>query len=218
MATSVKQVEISRAPATPAPKISGRLIKRAFDLSVGAVLLPLLLPLIALLVLLIRISDGAPAIYRRRVVGVKDNFDAFKLRTMRVDADEVLKSSASMRQEFEVNFKLPNDPRVTRLGAFLRRTSLDELPQLWNVIKGEMSLVGPRMISPPELEKYGDAEWIFGCVKPGLTGHWQVHARPGISYGRRVEMDLFYVRNWSMFLDVKILLRTPARVIRGAAR
>jgi len=111
---------------------------------------------------------------------------------------------------------LQDDPRVTPFGRFLRRTSLDELPQLWNVLKGEMSLVGPRMITPPELNKYGEAAWIFNCMKPGLTGYWQVHGRQGVSYERRIEMDVFYVENWSPALDVAILLKTPLRVLRGA--
>jgi lipopolysaccharide/colanic/teichoic acid biosynthesis glycosyltransferase len=176
----------------------------------------LLSPLLALLAILIRLQDGGRAFYRRRVVGVRADFDAFKLRTMRPDADEVLRNNPLLRSRFEVNFKLKDDPRVTRLGAFLRKASLDELPQLWNVLKGEMSLVGPRMINPAELEKYGDAAWIFRCVKPGLTGYWQVQAREIVSYDERVRMDLFYVKNWSLAFDLKILAMTPLRIVRGA--
>jgi lipopolysaccharide/colanic/teichoic acid biosynthesis glycosyltransferase len=144
------------------------------------------------------------------------DFDALKLRTMRTDADEILRNNPSLRSKFEVNFKLKDDPRVTRLGTFLRKASLDELPQLWNVLKGEMSIVGPRMINPAELGKYGDAAWIFRCVKPGLTGYWQVHARKSVSYDERVRMDLFYVKNWSLAVDLKILAMTPLRIVRGA--
>jgi lipopolysaccharide/colanic/teichoic acid biosynthesis glycosyltransferase len=168
------------------------------------------------LALLIRFHDGGPTIYRRRVVGLHGNFDAFKLRTMRVDADEILTRDPVLRREFEVNFKLKGDPRTTRLGAVLRRTSVDELPQLWNVLRGEMSLVGPRMISPPELEKYRENGWIFRSVKPGLTGYWQIRPRQEVPYDTRVQMDLFYVKNWSMLLDLKILLKTPPRIIRGS--
>ena len=155
-------------------------------------------------------------LYRRRVLGPKGEFNAFKLRTMRVDADAVLKKDLSLCREFEVNFKLKNDPRVTPLGAILRKASLDELPQLWNVLAGQMSLVGPRMITAAELQKYGDAGWIFRRFKPGITGYWQVQGRQEVSYSQRVEMDLFYVSHWSLFLDFKILFKTPIRVVRGA--
>lgn len=192
------------------------ILKRVFDLGVSLVLLVLSSPVIAVLALLIKFQDRGPVFYRRRVVGPKGEFNAFKLRSMRVDADQILERDPSLRREFEVNFKLKNDPRVTRLGAVLRRTSLDELPQLWNVLLGEMSLVGPRMISPAELEKYGDAAWIFRCVKPGLTGYWQIQGRQNVSYAQRVEMDLSYLTHWSLSLDFKILLKTPIRVVRGA--
>lgn len=195
---------------------AGGAAKRTLDLLVAALLLLLLSPFIAFLALLIKIHDHGPMFYRRRVVGPKGDFDAFKLRTMCVDADEVLQRNPSLFREFAVNFKLKNDPRITPLGSFLRKASLDELPQLWNVVKGEMSLVGPRMITPPELEKYGTAGWIFRCVKPGLTGYWQVQGRQEVSYQQRIEMDLFYVRNWSLGFDLKILMKTPFRVFRGA--
>ena len=191
-------------------------LKRSLDVFLAATLLILLLPLIALLAVVIKCQDGGPIFYRRRVLGSRGDFDAFKLRSMRVDADEILRSSPDLRREFEVNFKLKKDPRVTPLGAWMRKASLDELPQLWNVIRGEMSLVGPRMISPPELEKYGAAGWIFRCVKPGLTGYWQIQGRQEVSYESRIALDLFYVRNWSLMLDLKIILKTPLRVIRGA--
>ena len=215
MTTQAKPVAISRTLSRASPRGLARAIKRALDIILSAVLLLLSLPLLAVLAWLVSTSDGGPAFYRRRVVGPRGEFDAFKLRTMRTDADEVLRNDSQLRQQFLVKFKLQNDPRVTPIGRFLRSTSLDELPQLWNVLKGEMSLVGPRMISPLELEKYGAAGWLFDCVKPGMTGYWQIEARQRVSYGQRVEMDLFYVENWSLVLDLKILLKTPARVIRG---
>jgi exopolysaccharide production protein ExoY len=195
---------------------AGRLVKRGLDVLVSGMLLALLTPLLAILTLLIKLQDGGPVLYRRRVVGAENDFDAFKLRTMRVNADEILKEDSALRRQFAVNFKLKNDPRVTPLGAILRRLSLDEIPQLWNVLKGEMSLVGPRMIHPSELKKYGPAGWIFQSVKPGITGYWQVEGRQQVSYEQRVEMDLFYVKNWSLMLDLKILAKTPLRVLRGA--
>lgn len=199
-----------RSPMTA----GGRIAKRAIDMALACILLLLCWPLITVLALATKLFDGGPVFHRRRVVGMRGEFDAFKLRSMRVDADEILKSDPVLRQEYERNYKLKNDPRVTRLGRFLRRTSLDELPQLWNVLKGEMSLVGPRMITPRELQKYGEAAWIFGCVKPGLTGEWQISGRQ-VSYAVRVAMDLHYVQNWSLARDLKILFKTPLRMMRG---
>jgi len=210
-------------PARPstmagASSISGvrRLAKRALDLSLAMFLLALLAPLLLMLALLVKLQDGGPALYRRRVVGPKGRFDAFKLRTMRVDADELLARDPVLCRQFEINFKLKDDPRVTPLGVILRRLSLDELPQLWNVLLGEMSLVGPRMITAAELERYGEAAWIFRSVKPGLTGYWQIEGRQDVSYARRVELDLYYVESWSLALDFKILLKTPWRALRGS--
>jgi lipopolysaccharide/colanic/teichoic acid biosynthesis glycosyltransferase len=148
-------------------------------------------------------------------VGLGGEFHAFKLRTMCPQADAILYHDQSLRQEFERNSKLRNDPRITPFGRFLRKLSLDECPQLWNVLRGEMSLVGPRMITPDERKRYGQAGWIFDVTKPGLTGVWQVQGRTEVPFERRVEMDLFYVQNWSLRLDCKILLQTPFLVVRG---
>lgn len=192
-----------------------RLVKRVLDLF-GAVLLILLTaPVMLLIALLVRVIDGAPLIYRRRVVGPHGEFDAFKFRTMRRDADRLLETDAALRQEFAANFKLRADPRVTRLGSYLRKYSLDELPQLFNVLVGQMSLVGPRMITLPELQKYGPHQQLLRSVKPGLTGYWQVHGRQQVSYAERVRMDVEYIREWNLRMDFRILLLTPLRVIRG---
>ncbi len=193
-----------------------RTLKRAIDLGGAALLLALSTPIVFVLALRIKSHDGGPAFFRRRVIGPKGEFDAFKLRTMRPDADDVLRGDPELCRQFEVNFKLKNDPRVTSIGATLRRTGLDELPQLWNVLKGEMSLIGPRMITPMELKKYGDAGWIFAEMKPGLTGYWQTSGDQQAGYDRRIKMDLFYVENWSLWFDLKILIKTPARVLRGS--
>lgn len=193
-----------------------RTLKGAIDVLGSLLLLVLSTPVIVILAVRIKLYDSAPVFFRRRVVGRQGEFDAFKLRTMRPDADDVLRGDPELCRQFEVNFKLKNDPRVTSIGATLRRTSLDELPQLWNVLKGEMSLVGPRMITPVELKKYGDAGWIFAEMKPGLTGYWQTSGDQQAGYDRRIEMDLFYVENWSLWFDLKILIKTPARVLRGS--
>jgi lipopolysaccharide/colanic/teichoic acid biosynthesis glycosyltransferase len=186
------------------------------DVLGAIILLVLSAPLVAVLALRIKFHDGGPALFRRRVVGPKGEFDAFKLRTMRVDADEVLCRDPELRRQFEVNFKLKHDPRVTRIGVALRKAGLDELPQLWNVLKGEMSLVGPRMITPAEFKRYGESGWIFDSMKPGVTGYWQVQGDQEAGYDRRIGMDLFYAENWSLLFDLKILIRTPARVLRGS--
>jgi len=193
-----------------------RTLKRAIDLVGASFLLVVSAPLVLILALRIKIHDGGPAFFRRRVIGPKGEFDAFKLRTMIVDADEVLRRDPLLRRRFEMNFKLKDDPRITAVGAMLRRTGLDELPQLWNVVKGQMSLVGPRMITPIELKKYGDTSWIFSEMKPGLTGYWQISNDQQVSYDRRIAMDLFYTENWSLLFDLKILIKTPARVLRGS--
>ena len=210
-----RREQLTRSQPLPLTRWN-RTLKRSIDLAGASLLLALSAPLVCILALRIKLHDGGPALFRRRVVGPKGQFDAFKLRTMRADADEMLRRDADLRRQFEVNFKLKEDPRVTSIGTALRRTGLDELPQLWNVLKGDMSLVGPRMITPIELKKYGEAGWIFAAMKPGLTGYWQVNGDQQAGYDRRINMDLFYVENWSLLFDLKILIKTPARVLRGS--
>ena len=190
-------------------------IKRWLDILLAIVLLITLSPLLAVVALAVKLQDRGSIIYRRRVVGCQGEFDAYKFRTMQMDADIVLARDLALRKEFERNFKLVVDPRVTRVGSWLRKFSIDELPQLFNVLRGQMSLVGPRMISPPELEKYSDAKALLLSVKPGLTGYWQVYGRQRVDYAERVKMDMFYVENWSLALDLKLLLMTPMRVLKG---
>ncbi len=189
-------------------------LKRAIDMAISAVLLFLLLPLLLLLAALVALEDGWPVIYFRRVVGRSGEFNAYKFRSMRKDADAILSANLVMKEKFERNFKLKHDPRVTRVGAWLRKLSLDELPQLFNVLMGQMSLVGPRMISPPELKKYGPYKELLLVVRPGLTGYWQVNGRQSVDYDERMRMDLHYVNNWSLALDLKILIKTPYAVLR----
>jgi len=164
---------------------------------------------------LILIIDGAPIVHRRRVIGPNGEFDAYKFRTMVSDADARLAADAEMQAAFTQQFKLKSDPRVTRLGTWLRKYSFDELPQLLNILKGQMSLVGPRMITAAELRKYQPYENLLLTVKPGLTGYWQIRGRQEVSYAERVRMDIHYITNWSLGLDIKILLQTPTNVIRG---
>jgi lipopolysaccharide/colanic/teichoic acid biosynthesis glycosyltransferase len=189
-------------------------LKRALDLVIAVPLILLLLPLFVVIGLLVALDDGWPVIYRRRVVGKEGEFDAYKFRSMRRDADAILAANPSLKQEFERNFKLQDDPRVTAIGRTLRKLSLDELPQLFNVVEGQMSLVGPRMVCPAELEKYHSHRQLLLTVKPGLTGYWQVNGRQKVGYEERVKMDMYYIQNWSLAMDIHILLRTPLKVFQ----
>jgi lipopolysaccharide/colanic/teichoic acid biosynthesis glycosyltransferase len=192
------------------------LLKRISDVVFSTLGLLVLSPVFVILGILVKLQDGGPVFHRRRVVGPRGSFDAFKFRSMRPDADVVLCGDMAMRKVFERNFKLEHDPRITPLGASLRKYSLDELPQLFNVLCGQMSLVGPRMITANELPKYGKYQKLLLSAKPGLTGYWQVHGRQNVEYSRRVEMDIYYIRNWSLKLDLRILLHTPTAVMKGS--
>jgi lipopolysaccharide/colanic/teichoic acid biosynthesis glycosyltransferase len=193
---------------------SALLVKRAIDVIGSALLLIVFFPFLGFLAFLVALNDGLPVIYRRRVMGRNGEFDAFKFRTMKRNADAILKQDPLLRAEFERNFKLKNDPRVTRIGAWLRKFSLDELPQLLNVFWGQMSFVGPRMFTADELEKYGPYKGLVLSVKPGLTGYWQVNGRQNVSYQERVKMDVYYIQNWHLLLDLRILLLTPLKVLQ----
>jgi exopolysaccharide biosynthesis polyprenyl glycosylphosphotransferase len=192
-------------------------LKAMLDYGLILVTLPLLLPLFVILYVLVRLDSPGPVFFRRRVMGVGGReFDAFKFRTMHVNGDEILAQHPELLAQLKRDHKLKNDPRITRVGKFLRRTSLDELAQLINVALGQMSLVGPRMISPVEAEKYGRMKNNLLTVKPGLTGLWQVSGRSNLSYEERVRLDMFYVRNYSIWLDVQILFfQTLPAVIKG---
>jgi len=194
-------------------------VKRWIDLTIALVALTLLAPLLATLVLVLTIDSPGPALYRRRVLGRGGKtFDAFKLRTMFCDGDAILATHPDLQARLDAEHKLDEDPRITRCGRWLRRLSLDELPQLWNVLRGEMSLVGPRMISPPELERYGARGKTLLTVQPGLTGLWQVSGRSDLSQSARVQLDLAYVEQRRLALDLQLLLRTVPAVLccRGA--
>jgi undecaprenyl-phosphate galactose phosphotransferase len=197
-----------------------RIIKRIFDISFA--LLLLLFSVIPFLIfsLIIKLDSPGPVIFSQERVGKNGKrFRCYKLRTMYVDADEILKhileNDPEARMEWQRCWKLKNDPRVTRVGRFLRKTSLDELPQLFNVIKGDMSLVGPRPVTEEELKKYyKDKESYYFFVHPGITGLWQVSGRSDTDYERRVALDMWYVKNWSLWLDIVILLKTIRVVLK----
>lgn len=191
---------------------SPRIAKRIFDVMVAAALLILLSPVLMLISFLIR-RDGAHALYGHVRIGSSGReFRCLKFRSMVANADEVLEELLSTdteaRVDWERDFKLKNDPRVTRLGAFLRKSSLDELPQLINVLRGEMSLVGPRPVVQAELDRYADKVAYYFQVRPGITGLWQVSGRNDVDYATRVGLDVWYVKNWSLWTDIVILLKT----------
>ena len=193
-----------------------RVLKAAMDLTLATLALIASVPFVILIAIAIKIDSPGPLIYRRRVMGVNGNvFDAFKFRTMHINGDKILDDMPHLRDELTENFKLREDPRVTRLGAWLRKLSLDELPQLFNVLRREMSLVGPRMISPEEMEKYETWGLNLLTVHPGITGIWQVSGRSNVSYEERVRMDMHYIRNWTLWMDLQLLLQTIPAVLRG---
>ena len=196
---------------------SETVLKSMLDYGLILLVMPLLLPIFALLYTLVKLDSPGPVFYRRRVMGVGgQEFDAFKFRTMYVNGDQILAQHPELVAQLKRDHKLKDDPRITRVGKFLRRLSLDELPQLVNVLLGQMSLVGPRMISPSEAEKYGRMKYNLLTVKPGLTGLWQVSGRSNLSYEERVRLDMYYVRNYSIWLDVQILFfQTLPAVLMG---
>jgi Undecaprenyl-phosphate galactose phosphotransferase WbaP len=192
--------------------------KRVLDLVLTLLGAVLVLPLIALITLWIKADSPGPVLYAQPRIGQDGKqFQTWKFRSMVANADGILRryleDNPAMRDEWERTHKLRDDPRITRVGRFLRRTSLDELPQLWNVLKGEMSLVGPRPIVEAEIPKYGDQFNLYTKVKSGLTGMWQISGRSDTSYQERVQLDSFYVRNWSVWLDLYILFRTIETVV-----
>jgi exopolysaccharide biosynthesis polyprenyl glycosylphosphotransferase len=201
------------------PEFTGvrRLIKAAFDRACAASGLLLLGPLFAVVYVVIRWSDGGPAFFRQVRVGQDGrSFILFKFRTMVPDAESKREQLAALNETDAVLFKIRNDPRVTRVGARLRRWSIDELPQLINVLLGDMSLVGPRPALPREAALYGDYVRRRLVVKPGITGLWQINGRADLSWDESVRLDLRYVENWSFVLDLQILLKTFSAVLRGS--
>jgi len=197
----------------------GATLKRLLDI-LGAIVLGLVfLPLMLVIVVLLG-REGGPAIYRHRRIGRDGRaFECLKFRSMVPDADRVLRELLERQPELKAEWvrdhKLRGDPRVTALGRFLRRTSLDELPQLWNVLRGEMSLVGPRPVVREELMRYGRSLPVYLSAKPGITGLWQVTGRNDTDYRRRVALDVYYVRKQNLLLDLYILLKTTRVVLGG---
>jgi exopolysaccharide biosynthesis polyprenyl glycosylphosphotransferase len=190
--------------------------KTILDYLLTVPVLILLSPLLATIALLIKLGSPGPVIHRRRVMGINGSrFDAFKFRTMYAHGDEILAAHPELQQSLAQEHKLKDDPRVTPIGRVLRRYSLDELPQLLNVLRREMSLVGPRMISPEEMPRYEQWGMNLLTIPPGITGLWQVSGRSDISYGDRVRLDMHYIRNWTIWFDLQLLWQTIPVVLRG---
>jgi len=190
------------------------MLKAIMDFSLTVIGLALISPLLLILAVIVKLDSPGPVLYRRRVMGRGGTqFDAFKFRTMLVNGDEILAAHPELRAEWEREQKLKDDPRITRSGQWLRKLSLDELPQLFNVLRGQMSLVGPRMIAPVEVTRYGNDVAELLTVKPGLTGLWQVSGRSDLGYADRARLDMEYVRTRSFWLDLKLLLLTLPTVL-----
>ncbi|HWF07889.1 MAG TPA: undecaprenyl-phosphate galactose phosphotransferase WbaP [Bryobacteraceae bacterium] len=210
-------LEVCQQVFLPSRQLVKRIIDLVLTIAIGVVLAPVLL----LVALAIRLDSPGPIIYGQRRIGRGGrDFKAWKFRSMVANADEILRvyldENPELRAEWDATHKLKDDPRVTKLGRFLRRTSLDEFPQLWNVLTGEMSLVGPRPIVRDEIRHYGMDFETYTYVQSGLTGLWQVSGRSETSYEQRVDFDRFYVQNWSVWLDLCILFRTIGTVLSRA--
>ena len=199
------------------PEMKGRkrVAKAAFDRLLAVVCLVAFLPFMLLIGLVVRVTSRGPALFRQVRVGLGGrHFVIWKFRTMAVDAEARLNDLMHLNEHDGVLFKIADDPRTTRVGRFLRRWSLDEIPQLWNVIRGDMSIVGPRPPLPSEVERYEHHVQRRLLVKPGLTGLWQVDGRAGVPWEEAVRLDLYYVENWSLSMDAAIIAKTVTAVLR----
>lgn len=202
-----------QAGQVPSSYVRYRIVKRIADISIILLALPVLLPLLLVVALMVRLTSTGPVFFSHRRIGRGGAFfSMWKFRTMCVNSAEVLEhylaEHPEARAEWNTLHKLRNDPRITSIGHFLRRSSLDELPQIWNVLGGRMSLVGPRPIVAAEVQKYGVHFDCYCRVKPGVTGLWQVSGRSTLSYDERVALDCDYVRRWSLTRDLSILVQT----------
>jgi len=202
-------------PITTPNRLGFWRVKRAIDIVGAATLVILTAPILITVALLVRASSPGPIFFRQRRVGRHNKpFWCYKFRSMVVDAEAILQKDAAMREKFGENFKLKEDPRITPVGQFLRESSLDELPQLFNVLRGDMSLIGPRPVVPAELERYGESGNKLLSVTPGLSGMWQASGRSDTSYTERVAMDMDYIERRTVWLDIKLIAKTAIAVFR----
>lgn len=224
LASAVARLRDETAPTGPhMPSRPARSrAKRALDLALALAVTPIVLPVGLVCAILVKLTSPGPALFRQQRIGLAgEPFPMYKFRTMREDAEERLHSDPELWQRYVDNdYKLPAelDSRITTVGRLMRRSSLDELPQILNVLTGSMSMVGPRPVVPGEVDKYGSQRDVYLSARPGITGAWQVSGRSDVDYPDRVDLDVEYVRAWSLWLDLKILVKTPKAVLsaRGA--
>mgnify|MGYP004615385099 FL=1 len=193
------------------------ILKRFIDIIIGTIGLIVCIPIFIIIGIAIKIDSKGPVFFKHKRIGKHGKkLEIYKFRTMIENAEEAMKNfTEEQKKEFTENFKLENDPRVTRVGKILRKTSLDELPQIINILKGEMSIIGPRPVVRSELEKYGSNQDKFLSVAPGLTGYWAANGRSDVSYEERMALELYYVNNRSLILDMKIFFKTIGSVLKG---
>lgn len=191
-------------------------IKKVIDIILSIMSLVIILPLIFLIAILIKIDSRGPIIYKQKRLGRNGKlFTIYKFRTMVINADEVMKNfTEDQKREFQQFFKLKNDPRITRIGNILRKTSLDELPQIFNIIRGDMSIIGPRPVVENEICKYGDLGSKYLSVKPGLTGWWACNGRSITTYEDRIDLEMYYIDNLSFKLDFKCFIKTVSAILK----
>ena len=204
-------------PSACKKKVGYLVAKRIFDFVLALFALVICIIQIIIIAIVIKIDSKGPVLYSHHRIGKNGkDLPLLKFRSMYINAEEMIDDfSPEQKKEWESNFKLKDDPRITRVGQFLRKSSLDELPQLINILKGELSIVGPRPVVQEELEKYGENKDSFLSVTPGLTGYWQAYARSTCTYEQRMEMELWYVENANLGLDIKIVFATFGAVLRG---
>jgi len=213
----VRPVSVTIDNAIPSEDhdLTYQILKRGGDIALAASALILLAPVFFAIAILIGLSDFGPAFFRQDRLGARGKiFSCLKFRTMVVNAEQMLQEDPALLQRFSSDFKIKDDPRITPIGKFLRRTSLDELPQLFNILRGEMSFIGPRPIIPPELEKYGAYGAKLLSVKPGLGGIWQACGRSVITYEERIALDMIYVDQCSVKTDFQLMLMTVSSIFQ----
>lgn len=212
---SILKLPAKRYKEILGPKIPYRIVKRTTDIILSLTSLVGLLPFFAIIALAIKLDSKGPVFFKHTRIG-KDGkiIKIYKFRTMVENAEDLIKGfTPEQMEEYEENYKLSNDPRITKVGKFLRKTSLDELPQLINILKGDLSIVGPRPVVANELKKYGTNIKKFLSVTPGLTGYWAANGRSCTSYEQRMQMELFYIDNLSFKLDVKVFFKSIGAVL-----
>ena len=202
--------------AKKASKINYMSVKRVFDLVISTIGLIILSPIFLILAIIVKLDSKGPVFFAHTRYGKNGKkFKMYKFRTMYENAQDMINDfTPEQMKEWKENFKLQDDPRITKVGKFLRKTSLDELPQIVNIMKGDLSIIGPRPVIEEELEKYGENKEKFLSVTPGLTGYWQANGRSSTTYEQRMEMELYYIDNLSLKMDIKVFFKTILSVLK----